>query len=221
MFYSEFSEIFKKNFFTEHLRTTTPVPSPLNPLQANTLILNLSENTRKDQFRRDQFNSEVAAESALRRCSFGKRLVKICSKFTGEHSCQSVISIKLQSNFIEIVLQRGCSVNLLRIFRIHFTITPLEGCFYSHRKSSIKSGVHKDFAKLTGKHQCLNLFFNKIAGLRTANLLKKRLRHRCFSDNFVEFLRTQFCRALQADCFCQWCVLLSISFMFRAFTFED
>ena len=31
-------------------------------------------------------------------------VLKICSKFTGEHSCQSVILIKLQSNFIEIIL---------------------------------------------------------------------------------------------------------------------
>ena len=29
---------------------------------------------------------------------------KICSKFTGEHPCWCAISIKLQSNFIEIGL---------------------------------------------------------------------------------------------------------------------
>ena len=47
--------------------------------------------------------------------------LKICSKFTGEHPCRSVISIKLQSNFIEISLRHGCSpVNLL-----HFFGTPL------------------------------------------------------------------------------------------------
>ena len=40
------------------------------------------------------------------------------SKFTGEHACRSVASISLQSNFIEITLQHGCStVNLLHIFR--------------------------------------------------------------------------------------------------------
>ena len=44
--------------------------------------------------------------------------LKICSKFTGEHPCRSVISIKLQSNFIEITFRHGCSpVNLLHIFR--------------------------------------------------------------------------------------------------------
>ena len=34
----------------------------------------------------------------------GKGVLKICSKFTGEHPCQSVISIKLLINFIEITL---------------------------------------------------------------------------------------------------------------------
>ena len=50
-----------------------------------------------------------------------KRCSKICSKFTGEHPCQSVISIKLQSNFIEIALRHGCSsIKLLQIFRTPF-----------------------------------------------------------------------------------------------------
>ena len=50
-----------------------------------------------------------------------KDVRKICSKFTGEHSCQSVISVKLLCNFIEITLQYGCSpVNLLHIFRTNF-----------------------------------------------------------------------------------------------------
>ena len=38
-----------------------------------------------------------------------------------KHLCQSVISIKLQSNFIEITLCHGCfPVNLLHIFRTPF-----------------------------------------------------------------------------------------------------
>ena len=48
----------------------------------------------------------------------GKGVLKICSKFTGEHPCRNVFSIKLQSNFFKITLRDGCSpVNLLRIFR--------------------------------------------------------------------------------------------------------
>ena len=52
----------------------------------------------------------------------GKGVLKICSKFTGEHPCRSAISVKLQSNFIEITLRHGCSpLNLLYIFRTPFT----------------------------------------------------------------------------------------------------
>ena len=50
--------------------------------------------------------------------SLGKRILKICSKFTGKHPCQSVISIKLQSNFIEITLRHGCSPVSLLILRL-------------------------------------------------------------------------------------------------------
>ena len=39
----------------------------------------------------------------------GKGVLKIFSKFTGEHPCRSAISIKLQSNFIKITLRHWCS----------------------------------------------------------------------------------------------------------------
>ena len=55
-----------------------------------------------------------------------------------------------------------------------------------------KKGVLKNFSKLTGKHLCKSLFFNKVESLRPATLLKKRLWHRCFPRNFVKFLRTSF-----------------------------
>ena len=52
---------------------------------------------------------------------FRKRCFEICSKFIGEHPCQSVISIKLPCNFIEIRLRFGCSpVSLIHIFRTPF-----------------------------------------------------------------------------------------------------
>ena len=38
-----------------------------------------------------------------------KAVLKICSKITAEQPCRSAISIKLQSNFIEITLPHGCS----------------------------------------------------------------------------------------------------------------
>ena len=62
----------------------------------------------------------------------------------------------------------------------------------SHRRCSMKKGVLKNFTKFTGKHLCQSLFFNKVAGLRSTSLLKKRLWYRCFPVNFAKFLRTRF-----------------------------
>ena len=67
---------------------------------------------------------------------------------------------------------------------------------FSYRSSRpdvfCKRGVLRNFTKFTGKHLCQSLFFNKIAGLSSATLLKKRLWHRCFPVNFMKFLRTPF-----------------------------
>ena len=45
----------------------------------------------------------------------------------------------------------------------------------SHQRCSVRKSVIRSFAKFTGKHLCQSLFFNKVAGLRPANLFKKRL----------------------------------------------
>ena len=59
-----------------------------------------------------------SARSSRPEAFLEKDVLKICSKFTGEHPCPSVISIKLLYNFIEITLRHGYSlVNLLHIFR--------------------------------------------------------------------------------------------------------
>ena len=55
-----------------------------------------------------------------------------------------------------------------------------------------KQSVLRNFAKFTEKHLCQSLFFNKVAGLRPAALLKKRLWHRCIPVNIARFLRTPF-----------------------------
>ena len=58
-----------------------------------------------------------------------KRCSKICSKFTGEHPCRNVISVKLLCKFIEITLRHGCfPVNLLHIFGKPFLGTLLDSC---------------------------------------------------------------------------------------------
>ena len=62
----------------------------------------------------------------------------------------------------------------------------------SHQRCSMEKGVLINFTKFTEKHPCKSLFFNKVAGLRPATLLKKSLLHRCFPVNFANFLRTPF-----------------------------
>ena len=62
----------------------------------------------------------------------------------------------------------------------------------SHQMCSLRKGALRNFTTFTGKHLCQSLFFNKVAGLGSATLLKKRLWHRCFPGNFAKFLRTLF-----------------------------
>ena len=76
---------------------------------------------------------------------------------------------------------------LIRI--INETITQMFCFRINHQRCSVRN---KNFAKFAGKHQCQSLFFSKVAGLRCATLLKKRLWHRCFPVNFVKLLRTPF-----------------------------
>ena len=47
-----------------------------------------------------------------------------------------------------------------------------------------------NFAKLTVKHVCWILIFNKIVLLQLVLLFRKRLQHICFPINFAKFLRT-------------------------------
>ena len=72
-----------------------------------------------------------------------------------------------------------------------FFLQPLEAVA---GRCSVKKGVLENFSKFTGKHLRQGLFFNKVAGLRPATLLKKRLWHKWFPVNFAKFLRTPFLR---------------------------
>ena len=78
-----------------------------------------------------------------------------------------------------------------------------------------KKGVLRKFAKFTRKHLCQGLFFNKVAGLRPATLLKKRLWHRCFPVNFANFLRTPFLQNTSGGCFCQSTMTVATSSIYH------
>ena len=69
----------------------------------------------------NQFSVKVSSRSSHPEVFLRKGVVKICSKFIGEQPSRGVISIKLQSNFIEIALRHGYSPgNLLHIFKRPF-----------------------------------------------------------------------------------------------------
>ena len=68
----------------------------------------------------------------------------------------------------------------------------LENFRSSLPKLFCKKGVLENFKKFTGKHLCRSSLLNKVAGLRPAILLKKRLRHRCFPVNFLKNFGTLF-----------------------------
>ena len=77
----------------------------------------------------------------------------------------------------------------LQISRISSHVHSIyESC---RRNVFCKEGVLKNFTKFKGKHLCKSLF-NKVAGLRPATLIKKRVWHRCFTVNFAKFLGTSF-----------------------------
>ena len=94
---------------------------------------------------------------------------------------QSESMKKLQGKYLFKVMDRQQILLLMLKFR------------NSHWTCSVRKGVLRNFAKFTEKHLCEGLIFNKVAGLRRATFLTKRLWHRCFHVNFLRFLlRTPF-----------------------------
>ena len=61
----------------------------------------------------------------------------------------------------------------------------------SHQRCSVEIGILKNFPKFTGEHLRQSLFCNKIAGLRSATLLKETLAQ-AFSYEFCEIFKNTF-----------------------------
>ena len=60
----------------------------------------------------------------------------------------------------------------------------------SHRRSSVRKGVLRNFAKFTGKHLRQSLYFNKVA--EASNFIKIETLVQVFPVNSAKFLRTPF-----------------------------
>ena len=123
--------------------------------------------------------------------------------FVPNHSCvhsyllltSSVISQFLTGNtsvFSVSHLSQKCT-NYVIIIRLPRACQMILDCLIQAPwRCSVRKGVLGNFAKFTGKNLIQSLFFNKVAGVWPANLLEKRLWHRCFPVNFAKFSRTPF-----------------------------
>ena len=60
------------------------------------------------------------------------------------------------------------------------------------QRCSETKGALRNFTKSTGKYLCQSLFFNRVAVLSPATILKKRFWYRCFPVNFPKVVRTPF-----------------------------
>ena len=96
-------------------RNFTPPLQPSISYTANVYLLKVNNRNTTKKY-------EICSKFTIKTEVFlGKDVLKICSKFTGEHPYRSVISIKLLCNFTKIKLRHGCSpVNLWHIFRTPF-----------------------------------------------------------------------------------------------------
>ena len=75
----------------------------------------------KIQLLKSWLTALVICRSSRSQVFLGKGALKICRKFTGEHPCQSAISMKLLCSFTEIALRHEYShVNLMDVFRAPF-----------------------------------------------------------------------------------------------------
>ena len=77
----------------------------------------------------------------------------------------------------------------VRLNHVHLTTTWFR-C--SHQRFSGRKDILRNFAKFTGKHCARVSFLIKLQDWGAANLLKKKIWHRCFPVNFAKFLRTPF-----------------------------
>ena len=115
-------------------------------------------------------------------CTVARQQTRRCYPFYSSH----YFNIEKRQTIVYFDLRSEFNINVLTI----------NG--RSHLRCSFKTGALKNFAKFTGKLLCHSFFFNKVAGLRQATLLKERLSHRCFPLNFCKiFKNTSFTEHLR------------------------
>ena len=94
-----------------------------------------------------------------------------------------------------------------------FTVKGLSNSFQKRLLADVlQNRRSKKFRNIHRKTLVLESVFNKVAGLKAYNFIKKRLQHRCFPVDIAEFLRTSFFKE-----YLRWLVL---SFKFKLHEFR-
>ena len=100
----------------------------------------------------------------------------------GKHLCWSLLN-KVDTYFEEHLPNTAFALHTHHsLLLIHFALYSATSSHHyrycsesTHLEVFDKKPVLRHFAKFTGKHLCQSFFFNKLAGLRHATLLKKSL----------------------------------------------
>ena len=84
---------------------------------------------------------------------------------------------------LTITLCKCAIIGVFTLLHVHFS-------YRSSRPEVFCKWGLLEISQNSQENTCVRVFFNKVAGLTPATLLKKRLWYRCFPVNFAKFLRT-------------------------------
>ena len=108
------------------------------------------------------------------------RSFKSCQRRIGDSQCLISLSIVSAENKTTKCLSP-----------VNHTTKTIHILYHYSLSTIFKIVVLKTFAIFSGK-PVLDSLFNKVAGLKVCNFIKRRLRHRYFPINIAKFLRTSF-----------------------------
>ena len=124
----------------------------------------------------DSFFNEVSGLTAI--------LKNICQRLLLH--CTRTTQLRIRFTFTSFLIITTTTANISDVF-FFVQIKKVSRIRSSHQRCFMIKVVLGNFAKLTAKYLCQSPFFNKVAGLRPATLLRKRLWHRFFTVTFAKF----------------------------------
>ena len=144
--------------------------------------------------------------SSLLQMFFKIGVLKNFANFRGKHHCWSIFrsscsqvffKVGVLKNFTTFTEKHPCGTLFLTKLQAWRPITLTKRCFPVFIAKFLRTALFIE-------HHLwwlLLYFFNKVAGLKTSNVIKKRLQHRYFPAKFAKFLRALFSQNISGGCF--------------------